>query len=222
MITARESETEAASVSAITKIVVIDNQCSYVDAFGLALELTSDLRVVAHESKLEEGLDLIRRVEPDLIVTASLPRNTFDGLHMVSDLGQTGSRSVPLVFLTAYANHSLVVAAKEDGNVSVISKHLPVADIVNGLRSIAAGEQIFLGIASDPFNLSPAELEVLEFLIRGQSAARIADDMQLTIHAIRARIRSLLAKTSSRSQLEAVTKAITAGIVAPPPVDAPF
>lgn len=221
MIAARESETETASVSTITKIVVIDNQRSYVDAFGLALELTSDLRVVAHESKLEEGLDLIRRVEPDLIVTASLPRSTFDGFHMVSDLGETDSRSVPLVFLTAYASHSLVVAAKEYGDVSVISKHLPVADIVNGLRSIVTGEQIFLGVASDPFNLSPAELEVLEFLIEGQSAARIADDMHLSIHAIRARIRSLLAKTSSRSQLEAVAKAITAGIVAPPPVDAP-
>lgn len=220
MIAAPEPTTETSQPSTVVKIVVIDSQRSYVDALGLALELTSDLRIVAQEPDIEQGIEVVRQLEPDLIITASLPRTTFDGLDFVTDLHRPSTPPAPVVYLTAHPTPGLEASAREHKHVSVLSKQVPVTDLVRSFRSILAGEQVFVGIPTDPFRLSPAEFEVLEYLVNGQSAAQIADDMHLSIHAIRARIRSLLAKTSSRSQLEAVSKAISAGVASPPPARA--
>ena len=210
--------TEMTSQSTITKIVVIDSERSYVDALGLALELTSDLRIVAQNGEVQKGLADVRRMDADLLIAATLPKSTPDGLSLVDFLCQDSSRvpAIPVVFLTAYPNPALAAAAKLYRNVSVVSKQLPVTEVVRNIRTAIGGEEVFAGVHSDPYGLSPAEFEVLEFLVIGKNAASIAQDMHLSIHAIRARIRSLLAKTSSRSQLEAVAKAISHGIVAPP------
>ena len=210
--------TEMTSQSTITKIVVIDSERSYVDALGLALELTSDLRIVAQNGEVQKGLADVRRMDADLLIAATLPKSTPDGLSLVDFLCQDSSRvpAIPVVFLTAYPNSALAAAAKLYRNVSVVSKQLPVTEVVRNIRTAIGGEEVFAGVHSDPYGLSPAEFEVLEFLVIGKNAASIAQDMHLSIHAIRARIRSLLAKTSSRSQLEAVAKAISHGIVAPP------
>lgn len=210
--------TEMTSQSTITKIVVIDSERSYVDALGLALELTSDLRIVAQNGEVQKGLADVRRMDADLLIAATLPKSTPDGLSLVDFLCQDSSRvpAIPVVFLTAYPNSALAAAAKLYRDVSVVSKQLPVTEVVRNIRTAIGGEEVFAGVHSDPYGLSPAEFEVLEFLVIGKNAASIAQDMHLSIHAIRARIRSLLAKTSSRSQLEAVAKAISHGIVAPP------
>ncbi len=211
--------TEMTSQSTITKIVVIDSERSYVDALGLALELTSDLRIVAQNGEVQKGLADVRRMDADLLIAATLPKSTPDGLSLVDFLCQDSSSrvpAIPVVFLTAYPNSALAAAAKLYRNVSVVSKQLPVSEVVRNIRTAIGGEEVFAGVHSDPYGLSPAEFEVLEFLVIGKNAASIAQDMHLSIHAIRARIRSLLAKTSSRSQLEAVAKAISHGIVAPP------
>ena len=210
--------TEMTPQSTITKIVVIDSERSYVDALGLALELTSDLRIVAQNGEVQKGLADVRRMDADLLIAATLPKSTPDGLSLVDFLCQDSSRvpAIPVVFLTAYPNSALAAAAKLYRNVSVVSKQLPVTEVVRNIRTAIGGEEVFAGVHSDPYGLSPAEFEVLEFLVIGKNAASIAQDMHLSIHAIRARIRSLLAKTSSRSQLEAVAKAISHGIVAPP------
>ena len=210
--------TEMTSQSTITKIVVIDSERSYVDALGLALELTSDLRIVAQNGEVQKGLADVRRMDADLLIAATLPKSTPDGLSLVDFLCQDSSRvpAIPVVFLTAYPNSALAAAAKLYRDVSVVSKQLPVTEVVRNIRTAVGGEEVFAGVHSDPYGLSPAEFEVLEFLVIGKNAASIAQDMHLSIHAIRARIRSLLAKTSSRSQLEAVAKAISHGIVAPP------
>ena len=77
-------------------------------------------------------------------------------------------------------------------------------------------------VAADPYSLTPAEMEVLEYLAAGLNASVISNELCLSVHAIRARIRGLLTKTESSSQLEAVAKATRAGLVVPPPFDSPI
>ena len=98
----------------------------------------------------------------------------------------------------------------------MVSKQAPITDVVRGLRSAVRGDRVFLGVNVDPFGLSRAETEVLEALVQGGTATSIAEDLHLSVHAIRARIRGVLVKTNSSSQLEAVSKTIALGVVAPP------
>lgn len=211
----------APNVSADATIAVFDAQRSYVDALRLALDITEDLRVVSSDTEHEAGIERLAKLEPSLLVTSNRPFEGVTGLDLIEELRsvpRTHGQVIPIVVLTAYPTPGLATAARMYSGVSVVSKHRPITDIVRSLRSVVRGKELFIGIQEDPYSLSRAELEVLELLVRGYSAAAIADLLHLSVHAIRARIRGVLVKTDSTSQLESVAKAIGAGVVAPPPL----
>lgn len=208
-----------------TRLVVIDDQRSFAEALKLALGLTDDLRVVGLEQSAEAGLGLVDSLRPDLIVTSYRLLGSVTGLDMarsVRDKERAEDRSLtPIVVLTAFPAPAVIRRAREVPNVVVLSKRSAITEIVSGLRRAIDGGPAVGVVADDPYSLSPAEMEVLEFLSAGHNAASIAGELHLSVHAIRARIRGLLTKTNSSSQLEAVAKATRAGLVVPPAFDLP-
>ncbi len=209
--------------TAVKRIVLLDEHRSYGEAIRLAMSLTDDLRIVAVDDQPETGLRRIEELRPDVVVTSYRLGFTHDGLDVVEYLrgesdGLRPGLDVPVVILTAYPTPGLVRTAEAMTSVSVVSKTLPITEIVSGIRVALSRESVFLGVSQDPYALTKAELEVLERLAEGQNATMIANELHLSVHAIRARIRGLLTKTSSTSQLESVAKAMSAGIVAPPAV----
>jgi len=206
-----------------SRIVLLDEHRSYGEALRLALSLTDDLRIVAAEDQPAHGLRRIQELRPDMIVTSYRLGTSHSGLDIAKEIrGDYAQRrlaaDLPIVLLTAYPTPGLVAAARAMPSVSVVSKTLPITEIVSGIRVALSGESVFLGVSHDPYALTKAELEVLERLAMGQNATMIAAELHLSVHAIRARIRGLLTKTASTSQLESVAKALSAGIVAPPAV----
>lgn len=210
--------------SQASRIMLFEHQRSYSDALRLALDITEDLRVVVSDLEPEFAWKRIGELGIDLVVTSNQPLPGWPALEIASSLrgrpdgSMKKAPSVPVVILTAYPTPCLVDAAKGFPNVSVVSKQRPITDVVRAMRSAVRGDRVFLGVNSDPFGLSRAETEVLESLVQGGTATSIAEDLHLSVHAIRARIRGVLVKTGSTSQLEAVSKAIAFGVVAPPSI----
>jgi DNA-binding NarL/FixJ family response regulator len=209
-----------------TRLVLIDDERSFVEALKLALGLTDDLRVVGLEQSAAAGVALVESVRPDLIVTSFRLTGAASGLNFAANV-RTAERSdgrpiVPIVVLTSYAAPALIRKAREIPNVVVLSKRSPITEIVRGLRRAVDGGLAVGIVTDDPYDLSPAEMEVLEYLSAGLNASAIAAELCLSVHAIRARIRGLLTKTVPSSQLEAVAKATRAGLVVPPPFDLPL
>lgn len=208
-----------------TRIVVVDDQRSFAEALKLALGLTDDLRVVGLEQGAEAGLALIDSLRPDLVVTSFRLIGSVTGLDLarrVREMERLDDRAfTPIVVLTAFPAPAVIRRAREVPGVVVLSKRSAITEIVSGLRRAVDGGPAVGVVVNDPYSLSPAEMEVLEFLAGGHNAATIATELHLSVHAIRARIRGLLTKTNSSSQLEAVAKATRAGLVVPPAFDMP-
>lgn len=208
-----------------TKLVVVDDQRSFAEALKLALGLTDDLRVVGIESDAAGGLALVSSIQPELIVASYRLVGAVTGLDLARQVRESERSNeqgpTPIVILTAFPAPAVVRRAREIPGVAVLSKRSPITEIVSGLRRSADGGPSVGIMVDDPYALSPAELEVLEYLASGYSASLIAAELHLSVHAIRARIRGLLTKTSSSSQLEAVAKATRAGLVVPPAFDSP-
>ena len=205
----------------VSRIVLIDDQRAFTDALTLALSLTGDLRVVAADVDAEQGFRSIEAANPDLVVTDYRLNGSGTGIDLAKRVRyaeETASRTkvIPVVILTAFPAPAVARQALELHGVSVLSKRSPVTEIVARLRQAVMGISNDPVVVSDPFSLSPAELEVLELVASGMTATMIAEKLCLSVHAIRARIRGLLTKTESTSQLEAVTKAARAGLVVPP------
>lgn len=209
-----------------SRIVLIDDQRAFTDSLTLSLSVTGDLRVVAADVDAAGGLQSIEAAQPDLVVTDFRLSGRETGIDVARGVREAESRisadrMIPVVILTAFPAPTVARQAQELAGVTVLSKRSPITEIVAGLRRAITGDFTAPAVAPDPFSLSPAELEVLDFLASGMTATMIADALCLSVHAIRARIRGLLTKTHSTSQLEAVTKATRAGLVVPPSYEAP-
>ncbi len=199
-------------------VVVIDDQVSYAEAFGLALSTTGDLSLAGRASDGESGVELCLSLRPDIVVTDYRLPSGDTGIDVAKRLRAAGVEA-PIAILTGFVAPQVTREAKNMQDVSVFSKDLPIVDVVNGLRAALAGKPTSpsgLGSATPGVILSAGELEVIEMLAQGLNATQIAEQLHLSLHTIRSRIKHLLRKLNASSQLEAIATATRLGLVVPP------
>ena len=63
------------------------------------------------------------------------------------------------------------------------------------------------------FNLTQREKEVLEQLAKGKSNNEIADDLDVSVHTVKAHVASILDKLAVEDRVKAVVKAISENII---------
>lgn len=203
-------------MGAAVQLVVVDDQISYVDAFGLALSLTPDLELAGRAANCEDGERVTLAAQPDLLVTDYRLPGGQTGTMLAHRLRDAGF-DAPILVLTGFLAPQVIREAGEIENLHVISKNTPMTGIVNAIRQISSGLPIELDPDTTPdSNLSPGELEVLERLSTGQTPSEIAQILHLSVHSVRARIKSMHRKLNVASQGEAIATAIRLGLVVPP------
>lgn len=203
-------------MSDVVRVVVVDDQTSYVDAFGLALSLTPDFELVGRGADAETGLDVCMKMMPDLLVTDYRLPGGANGTNLAESLREKGFSS-PILVLTGFMAPQVVREADEIENLHAISKNTPMTNVVNAMRQVSGGLPFEPDVETAPTStLSPGELEVIEMLANGQTPTQIANIMHLSLHTVRARIKSMHKKLDVASQGEAIATAIRLGLVVPP------
>ena len=121
------------------RIVMIDDQVSFVDAFGLALSLTEDLKLVGRATNAQDGTDLALQHRPDLVVTDYRLPNGQTGTAVADQLRSEGFQS-PIIVLTGFLAPQVRREVAGLVDVCAISKDASVQDIVTSMRSVLSGE----------------------------------------------------------------------------------
>lgn len=201
-----------------SRIVMVDDQVSFVDAFGLALSLTEDLKLIGRSTTASEGAQLCHQMRPDLLMTDyRLPKGET-GTGLARELREAGMK-IPIIVLTGFLAPQVRREAASMDNVHAISKDTSVQEIVTLMRSVLTGVQrsgeVVIDLAGD-HGLSRAELEVLEALNSGAGPSEIADLLHLSVHTVRGRIKSIYRKLSVSSLGEAIATATRLGVLVPP------
>ena len=199
------------------QILMIEDQVSYGDAFGIALSLTDDFALVARAADGDAGTELCASVSPDLVICDYRLPLGDTGTAVAARLRSQGFEG-PVVLLTGFAAPQVLREAAEIADVHVLSKDSGINDIVDDLRSILTGAGPSAATTSAPQapSLSSGEMHVLELLNEGNSPATIAENLHLSLHTIRARIKAMHRKLDVRSQSEAIAVATRHGLVVPP------
>ncbi len=202
--------------------MIVDDQRSFGEALVLALSLTEDFKAVGAAGDVSSGLDVTSSASPDLVIADYRLSGSSTGVDLArkirereSEMQGRRTHRVPIVILTGYPAPQVIRESSELENVSVMSKNDPLAELIAGFRLAVTHQQIATPKFADPYGLSRGEIEVLEFLADGLSAAEIAERLSLSLHAIRSRIKSLLQKIGASSQVEAIAAATSAGLVVP-------
>lgn len=204
-------------MNAASRIVMIEDQVSYGDAFQIALSLTDDLILVARAADGDAGTELCTTLMPDLVVCDYRLPAGETGTSVAARLREAGYHA-PIALLTGFAAPQVHREAAEIDDVHVLSKDSGIKEIVTDLRAILDGAVPTLapGVTIEGIDLSAGELEVLELLNHGHAPAAIATMLHLSLHTIRSRIKAIHQKLSVSSQSEAIAVATRRGLLVPP------
>jgi two-component system, NarL family, response regulator DesR len=157
--------------------------------------------VVAHEADIA-------------VVDIDLPG--ADGIIAARELGEQYPQCRVLI-LTALAKPGNLRRALAARVAGFLPKETPAADLVNAVRTIAAGGRVIdpqlallaLEVPDNP--LSAREAEVLRRFGSGAESAEIAAAMYLTQGTVRNYLASAVTKLGSRNRVDAVRMAAEAG-----------
>lgn len=204
------------SQSQIRVLIVEDHQ---VVADGLAALLNDqpDMTVVGSAASVADSVVRAQDLKPDVVV---VDFRLTDGTGADAGLGIRQVRpDTKLIFLTREDSDAARFAAIEAGASAFIHKSQAASEVVNAIRTVAAGGTLFTPrtiatllnkrreMDSQLESLTPREKEVLRLMAEGTSSREIAARLGISYTTVRTHIRSLGSKLGVHSKLEAIVKA---------------
>ena len=134
-----------------------------------------------------------------------------------------------VVVVTAYRDPSWISRAAQAGASGFIPKNGSLTEMISVLRRVRAGQMLvapsaFKGgpaLAPQPVTevrpvLTARELEVLTYLGQGMATSGISSVMGISVHTCRGYMKTLHFKLGVSTQLEAVIKAKSLGLIDSP------
>ena len=199
------------------RIVLVDDHPIVRSGIAGLFELEEALQVVGEAADGTEALAIIERNEPDVVVT-DLRMPGMDGRELTERLARDHP-GVKVLVLTTYESDDAILTAIEAGAAGYLLKAAPHAEIVAGVRAVAAGQTALspsVAVAlvksarreeSAPV-LTEREKEALRHVAQGLSNAAIGRQMHLSEATVKTHLLHAFAKLEVKDRTRAVTKAM--------------
>ncbi|MGD9996293.1 MAG: response regulator [Ilumatobacteraceae bacterium] len=208
---------------AAPRVCIIDDHEMLADALATALDL-SGVGVVGRAGSVADGVAMVERLRPDVLVCDfHLPDG--DALAIIARVMSTRP-ATRIVVLTGANDAATAVSALSIGAVGYLTKDQPLRDLVDAIRSAAAGATVIAPRLTDDVmsrllrpraqigaDLTPREREALQLMAAGQNAPAIAATMSVSHNTARKYVQGVLDKLRAHTQLEAVAIARREGLV---------
>lgn len=207
-------------------VVADDHPIVRAGIIGL-LEAEAGLEVVGEAADGAEAVAVAASERPDLVLM-DLRMPHLDGAAATAGIlaEVPGTR---VLVLTTYETDDHVLAAIEAGASGYLLKAAPQAEIVAGIRAVAAGETVLApsiaaklvsrvradaaSVASPSPSLSPRELEVLRLVADGRSNPEIARALFIGEATVKTHLLHVFEKLEVNDRTRAVTRAMELGII---------
>ncbi|MBT2500806.1 response regulator transcription factor [Agromyces sp. ISL-38] len=208
----------------IRVVVADDHPIVRAGIVGL-LETAAGIEVVGEAADGAEAVALAESERPDLVLM-DLRMPGVDGASATASIVAAGSGTRVLV-LTTYETDDHILAAIEAGASGYLLKAAPQAEILEGIRAVAAGETVLApSIAAklvsrvraaaasvDVPALSPRELEVLALVAAGRSNPEIARELHIGEATVKTHLLHAFEKLEVNDRTRAVTRAMELGLL---------
>ena len=218
------------------RVLLVDDENLVRSGFRLILESEPDIEVVGEAANGAEAVEAARKLDPDVILMdVQMPvKNGLAATHEIAALGRTESSRV--IILTTFELDEYVYEALRAGASGFLLKRAPAADLIAGIRVVAAGEALLapsvtrrlidhFASQSSPRSqdssllkvLTEREREVFELIAQGRTNTEIADGLFLTEGTVKTHVKHIFDKLEVRDRTQAVILAYELGVVKPRP-----
>ena len=228
MVTALKTEEETISV-----IIIEDFKLTRV-GLRCALNSNEDIDVIAESDNAVDGLKLIERNKPD-IVLMDLGLAGMNGIEATVKIREMNP-DIKVIALTSHDREEEVIAALSSGAMAYCLKDIDPNKLADVIRDVKNGvcwldpivarkvldsfpKQETLGILKNKNSeegrvpLTEREFEVLKHLVEGKSNTEIAKELIVSVHTAKAHVCSILQKMCVNDRVQAAVKAVKEGLV---------
>ncbi|WP_438871406.1 response regulator [Paractinoplanes lichenicola] len=218
------------------KVLVCDDQALVRTGFVTIFDAQPDMTVVGEASDGRAGVDLARRLRPDVVVM-DVRMPVLDGIAATTELaGPAVADPIKVLVVTTFNLDEYVYAALNAGASGFLLKDATPPDLVAAVRTVAAGESLLAPAVTGRLigrfaqrirpatvsdgsaaaeALTPRELEVLRLLATGMSNNEIAGALVIGAETVKTYVSRILTKLALRDRVHAVVYAYETGLVRP-------
>jgi len=215
--------------SASLKVIVIDDHEVVREGLVIVINGQPDMKVVGEANTAKDGLELLRKTKPDIIITdISMPGE--DAFEFTKEF-RLAAPDAKVIFLSAYATDFNLEKAIKSGGAGFIAKSEPSLKIVNALRDVVNGNaylssEVAHRVVHLPDNqmdlrkvvikrelITPRELEVLCRVAKGLTAKEIAKSLNISSKTVERHKSNIMGKLGIHTQVDLARYAIREGLV---------
>jgi DNA-binding NarL/FixJ family response regulator len=218
------------------RVLIADDQVMIRDGLAALLTSASDIDVVGQAGDGQEAVAMARELRPDVIVM-DIRMPTMDGLAATEKIvGGAAADGAPgdvpkVLVLTTFDLDAYVYEALGAGASGFLLKDASAADLIAGVRIVAAGDALLAPsitrrLISDFARrrrherprpdalaaLTPRETDVLRLIARGMSNMEIAGELFLAEQTVKTHVGHVLTKLALRDRTQAVVFAYENGL----------
>jgi DNA-binding NarL/FixJ family response regulator len=216
-------------------VVLVDDQALLRAGFRMILDAEPDIEVLGEAADGARGAAMVAAVKPDVVLMDVRMPHT-DGIEATARI----TRDVPharVVILTTFDLDEYVYAGLRAGASGFLLKDAPPAELLNAIRTVAAGDAVlapsatrrlldrFAAVlpsdpttspAADPLaGLTERERDVFTLIAAGHSNREIGAKLYVAEGTVKVHVSRVLAKLGLRDRVQAVVLAYETGTIVP-------
>ena len=214
------------------RVVVADDQALVRAGFRVLIDASPGLEVVAEAADGVEAVEASRLHRPD-VVLMDIRMPNMDGLEATRHVLELGNEPpTRVLILTTFDLDEYVFGALKAGASGFLLKDTPPADLLAGIKVIAAGDALLSPSVTrhliEEFvrrpqpgqranvqldGLTEREVEVLVCVAKGWSNAEIAESLFVSPATVKTHLSRLLMKLDARDRAQLIVIAYESGLV---------
>jgi DNA-binding NarL/FixJ family response regulator len=204
------------------RILLVDDHSVVRQGLRMFLGLDPDLEVVGEASNGAEGIELVRKLNPN-VVLMDLLMPVMDGITAIRQLRE-GFPDVEVIALTSILEDDKVVGAVRAGAIGYLLKDTQADELCRAIKAAANGQvQLSPQAAArlvreikapdNPEKLTNRETDVLRLLALGHSNKEIANELVIGEKTVKTHVSNILMKLGLSSRTQAALHAVRVGLV---------
>jgi DNA-binding NarL/FixJ family response regulator len=214
------------------QLLICDDHRLLTDTLTRVVRHDPGIRLLPPVHTSEAAVDLVKDHQPNVVLMDIEFRGAMSGIEATRHIKQI-SPATQVVIMTAHEDERLLVEAVEAGASGFLRKTEGVDELLDAIRSAAAGEILVDRVALARLlpqvarerdrrrdaqlllsQLTDREQEILTLLSEGLRNDDIAARLFISPQTVQTHVRNLLGKLGVHSKLEAVAFAVRNGAIA--------
>jgi DNA-binding NarL/FixJ family response regulator len=206
-------------------LVIYEDNVRLRESLELLLGGESEFVLAGAFSNCTDVISQVEEIAPELVIMdIDMPGiNGIEGVRLI----KSKYPCIKVVMYTVFDDDNRIFECICNGADGYLLKNTSPLNFIKALQDVVAGgapmspfvaQKVFqffrnTKLQRDEFNLTPREIEILEWLVRGNSYKMIADKSSISIDTVKKHLQNIYHKLHVNCGTEAVAKALQHKIV---------